>query len=125
MKYQREQDQETREVERNKQNQTYDALAGATQSLIAEYNNYLNTGKYDQENDSFNSYYEIMAQTCVMLLNQSLNFFSTMSIQGKDYMELLSNYFVTLPSDKNEAVEHIKHDCNVCYQRKNNQPNQV
>lgn len=125
MKYQREQEQEIREIERNKQNETYDALAGATKSLIAEYENYIKTGKYDQENDSFNSYYEIMAQTCVMLLNQSLNFFSIMSIEGKDYMELLSNYFVTLPSDKNEAVEHIKHDCNVCYQRKNNEPDQM
>jgi hypothetical protein len=125
IKFQREQDQEIRELERNKENQTYDTLAGATQSLIMEYESYLKTGRYDDENDLFNSYSEIMAQTCVMLLNKSLNFFTTMGIEGKDYVDLLSNYFVTLPSDKNEAVEHIKHDCNVCYQRKINQPNQV
>lgn len=125
IKFQRVQEVEVRELERSKQNETYDALAGATKCLIAEYENYLKTQKYDSDNDNFNAYSEIMAQTCVMLLNKSLNFFSTISIEGKDYIELLTNYFVTLPSDKNQAVEHIKHDCNVCYQRKNNQPDQV
>jgi hypothetical protein len=125
IKFQREQEQVMNQIEREKKNETYNVLEGATQSLLAEYENYLKTAKYDEESDNYNPYVEIMAQTCVMLLNKSLNFFNEMGINGSSHIELLSNYFLTLPTELHEANNQIKHDCNVCYQRKNNQPDQV
>jgi hypothetical protein len=125
IKFQREQEQVMNQIEREKKNETYNVLEGATQSLLYEYENFLKTSKYDEESETYNSYIEIMAQTCVMLLNKSLNFFNEMGINGSSHIELLSNYFLTLPTELHEANNQIKHDCNVCYQRKNNQPDQV
>jgi hypothetical protein len=116
IKYRRLLEQEQNELKAKAEMETYDILEGAITTLTAEYDNFKKTGHYDNQNENYSSYVEVMAQTCVMLLNKSLRFFEDKKV-GKDSMETLTNYFVSLPKDRNQAIDQIKSDCNVCYQR--------
>ena len=54
-----------------------------------------------------------------MYLN-SYDFFEQ-NKKDKNPFVTLKNYFVTLPALREKAIEQIKNDVNVCYQRKNQQ----
>lgn len=124
IKYNRLIAEQKEEQKRQIESENYDVEKGAMDVLITEYLNYKKTGHYDKENDNYNSYVEIMAQSCVMLLQRSFSFFGD-DDRRIEPTERLKEYFKKLPSDKESAIEQIKKDINVCYQRNRQRVDEV
>lgn len=110
-------EEEKRKIKENEIEQSFDKKQGLLNTILTEYDNYLKSGGYNE--DSVKMLSEVVAQTCVMYLN-TYDFFQQ-DKKDKSPFVTLKNYFVTLPANKNEAIEQIKKDVNVCYQRKNKQ----
>lgn len=114
-KFKRLMDEEERRLAEKELESKFDAKQELLNTILREYDIYIQTNKYAP--DKIMLFSDIVAQTCVMILN-TYNFFDA-DKKDKDPFVTLKNYFVTLPTHKNEAIEQIKSDVNVCYQRKN------
>jgi hypothetical protein len=99
---------ELREKLSEEQSKSYDYVQGAEDAILREYERFLSSDKYE----NFNEIQWVSVKTCVMVL-RPFKFLN----KEQDEIEQLKDYFLSLPKDKEVAINQIKQDFHVCISR--------